>query len=117
MDIVIIIIQIVLACMFLLSFSLKVSRAKSMVHHWNEYRYPKWLMNVIALLELTSAIGVIIGFWHLNFLKYSAILIIFLMLGALHAHFFRAKHKIVMTLNAFLMLILSVVVLLFSQNM
>ncbi|RFT65739.1 hypothetical protein D0U04_17735 [Bacillus clarus] len=70
-------------------------------------------MNVIALLELTSAIGVIIRFWYPIFLKYSAILIIILMLGALHAHFFRAKHKTTMTINAFVMLFLSVVILLF----
>lgn len=113
MDIIIIIIQVILVSMFLLSFALKISRTRSMVQHWNEYRYPNWLMNVIALLELASAIGFIIGFWQPIFLKYSAILIIILMLGALHAHLFRAKHKMNMTINAFIMLILSVVILLF----
>ncbi|MEI4831559.1 DoxX family protein [Bacillus sp. FJAT-53711] len=112
MNIVIIIIQFILIGIFSISFFLKISRAKSMVHHWNEYRYPMWFMNVIALLELIGIIGIIIGFWSDRFLHYAAFLIIVLMLGALHAHFFRAKHKPIMALNAFIMLVLSITILL-----
>lgn len=92
---------------------MKVSRTKSMVHHWNEYRYPMWFMNVTALFELAGVIGMIVSFWIPGILPYSAALFIVLMLGALHAHLFRAKHKPVMALNAFIMLVLPIVVILF----
>ncbi|MDM5191067.1 DoxX family protein [Bacillus sp. DX4.1] len=104
---------LVLICMFVLSVFMKVSRTKSMVHHWNEYRYPMWFMNVTALFELAGVIGMIVSFWIPGILPYSAALFIVLMLGALHAHLFRAKHKPVMALNAFIMLVLPIVVILF----
>ncbi|MGP7817440.1 DoxX family protein [Niallia sp. 01092] len=108
---VIVIIQIILICIFVLSISMKLLRTKSMVHHWNEYRYPMWFMNVTALLELVGVIGLIIAFWIPEFLKFSGALFIVLMLGAIHAHFVRAKHKPIMALNALAMLILSIVIL------
>ncbi|WP_226530622.1 DoxX family protein [Metabacillus niabensis] len=113
MGAVIILIQIILVSIFVLSISMKLLRTKSMVHHWNEYRYPMWFMNVIILLELVGVIGLIIGFWIPEYLKFSGVLYTVLMLGALHAHFIRAKHKPIMAVNAIVMLILSIVIIIF----
>jgi len=86
-------------------------RTKSMVRHWNDYRYPLWFMNVTASLELIGALGMITALWIPEILKYAAFLFTVLMLGAIHAHLFRAKHKPIMAINALFMLLLSVILL------
>lgn len=83
-----------------------------MVKHWNEYGYPMWLMYVTASIELIGFIGVVVSFWIPATLKYSAALFIVIMLAALHAHVIRAKHKPKMSINAVIVLILSVVIIL-----
>lgn len=83
-----------------------------MVRHWNEYRYPMWLMAVIASLEAAGVVVMIYAFWNTGLVKYAALLFAILMLGAVHAHLFRARHKPIMAANAILMLALSVLLLL-----
>ncbi|GED70792.1 hypothetical protein BRE01_44940 [Brevibacillus reuszeri] len=106
------ILPIVLFGMFTFSAILKFSRSKSMVQHWNEYRYPLWFMDIIASLELLGAIGMLAAFWVPVLMKYVAVLFVVLMLGAIHAHLFRARHKPIMALNAFFMLVFAAVLLL-----
>lgn len=101
-------VQVILIVMFALSATMKFLRTPSMVQHWNEYRYPFWLMYVIAALETLGAIGILGGFWYRELVNYSASLLAVLMLGAIHAHVFRAKHKPYMAINALLMLCLSI---------
>ncbi|MFD0871943.1 DoxX family protein [Paenibacillus residui] len=108
---VIIIVQVILIVMFGISVTMKLLRTRSMVQHWKEYRYPMWFMNVVALLELAGVIGLLAAFWVPVLLKAPAALLIILMLGAIHAHLVRAKHKPIMALNACAMLILSIVII------
>lgn len=112
MSIVLIAIKIVLAGMFAFSAWLKFSRADSMTAHWREYRYPMPLMTLIALLETAGTAALLASFRFPAIAKYAAALLIVLMLGAIHAHLFRAGHKPVMALNALTMLALSAVLLL-----
>lgn len=79
-----------------------------MVQHWNEYRYPMWFMFVIAILELTGVLGLLAAFWFQGMLKFAAVLLAVLMIGAIHAHLFRAKHNPLMAINAVVMLLLSI---------
>lgn len=102
------IIQVILAVMFSISVAMKFLRTKQMVQHWNEYRYPYWFMYVIATLEAIGVIGILGGFMFPELLNYSASLLAVLMVGAIHAHLFRAKHKPYMAINALLMLCLSI---------
>jgi len=82
-----------------------------MLQHWMEYGYPLWFMDVIASLELIGVIGVICSFWIPEVLTLACTLFAILMLGAIHAHLFRAKHKPVMAINAVFMLICSLLLL------
>lgn len=102
------IIQMLLAAMFAFSAASKILRTQTMVRHWNDYRYPFWLMHAIATLEALAVLGMLTGFLIPGVLKYAAALIAVLMLGAVHAHLFRAGHKPYMALNAVLMLILAI---------
>ncbi|WCN37658.1 DoxX family protein [Aneurinibacillus uraniidurans] len=111
MNMVTLIIQMILVIMFTFSAAIKFLRTKTMVQHWNEYRYPFWFMYVVATLETIGVIGILAGFWYSELLKYAAALISVLMLGAIHAHLFRAKHNPYMAINAFLMLGLSILLI------
>jgi len=108
-----VIMQWILAAMFSFSAAVKFLRTESMVRHWNEYRYPMWFMFSIASLELVGVIGIVAAIWAPAWLlKVASALFAALMIGAVHAHLFRAKHKPLMAINAFLMFALSAVLLL-----
>lgn len=102
------IVQVILICMFAFSAAIKFLRKPMMVQHWNEYRYPIWFMFVIATLELIGVLGLLVAFWVERMLLFSAVLFAFLMIGAIHAHLFRAKHSPLMAINAVFMLLLSI---------
>ncbi|BFH59567.1 DoxX family protein [Paenibacillus azoreducens] len=103
--------QFILIAMFAFSAYMKFSRNKTMVHHWEEYRYPMWFMFATASLELLGVLGLITAFWIPGLLKAAALLLAVLMIGAVHAHLFRAKHKPAMAVNALVMLAIAVVLL------
>jgi len=109
--IVVIIIRCILIAMFTVSILLKFGRASSMVRHWQEYRYPIWFVDVTAALEAAGIAGLIAAFWLPAALKYAASLFIILMMGAIHAHLFRAKHPPKMAINGIAMLLLSLILL------
>lgn len=106
-----VVLQSILACMFAISVAMKLLRTKSMVQHWNEYRYPMWFMNVIALLELAGIAGIVAAFWVPSVMPYAAGLLAVLMVGAIQAHLIRAKHRPAMAINALAMLTISVVLI------
>lgn len=114
MEIFIIFIEVILVCIFTISASLKFLRKPMMVQHWNEYRYPMWLMFVIATLEWVGVVGIFIAFWFHEVLVFVAILFALLMIGAIHAHLFRAKHHPLMVSNALAMLLLSITLIFLS---
>lgn len=97
----------ILVFMFVLSAGMKFARTRNMVQHWTEYRYPMGLMFLVAALELLGAAGVAASLWLPELLKISALLLGGLMLGAIHAHLVRAKHKPYMALNALFMLVIA----------
>ncbi|MFS0553418.1 DoxX family protein [Brevibacillus sp. 179-C9.3 HS] len=105
------ILQLILALMFSISVWMKFSRAQSMLQHWKEYRYPLWFMDVVASLELIGVIGVVSAFWIPVAVKFACALFAALMLGAIHAHLFLAKHKPIMAINAVFMLACSLLLL------
>ncbi|WP_445480518.1 DoxX family protein [Lysinibacillus irui] len=111
MSVVLSIIQIILICMFAFSATIKFLRKPMMVNHWNEYRYPMWFMFVIATLELTGVIGLLAAFWFQRMLIFATVLFAILMIGAIHAHLFRAKHSPLLAINAVIMLLLSIILI------
>lgn len=108
----VILFQCVLIGMFALSASFKFLRTRLMMQHWSKYRYPLWGMFVVAGLESAGIVFMISAFWIPENKIYAASLFAVLMVGAIHAHLVRARHKPFMALNALLMLVLSVTLLL-----
>lgn len=111
MSTLVIVIQIILAGMFSISSFMKLKRTSSMVQHWNEYRYPMWFLTLTGLGELAGVVALLAGFRFPALLPYVGLFFVALMVGAVHAHLFRAKHRPMMAINAALMLALSVVMI------
>ncbi|MET3292834.1 UNVERIFIED_CONTAM: putative membrane protein YphA (DoxX/SURF4 family) [Brevibacillus sp. OAP136] len=116
MGIALIVIQLVLAAMFVFSSSVKFRRTPMMVEHWEAYRYPPGLMTVVGAIELIAALCMVAGIWDAAIAKGAAAVLIMLMVGAIHAHLFRARHPLVMASNAGVMLALAVIVLLLKNT-
>ncbi|AFH63299.1 DoxX family protein [Paenibacillus caseinilyticus] len=95
---------LLLAAMFTFSAAAKFLRTASMTRHWREYRYPMPLMQGIAVLEAAVVVSMIASLWLPWIRLLGAGLCAVLMLGAVHAHLVRARHKPFMASNALLML-------------
>ncbi|MEK1833347.1 DoxX family protein [Priestia megaterium] len=104
-------VQVILAIFILIGGFIKIFRIPFQVEHWRHYRYPLWFMSTIGLIEFIGAIGMIGGIWNQSLVLGSGILFIILMIGAIHAHMFRARQPIVTVIPATICLILSILVI------
>lgn len=112
-----IILQVILSLFILVGGFIKILHVPFQVEHWQHYQYPLWFMSVIGFLEIIGAIGMIGGIWNRYLVLGSGVLFVILMLGAIHAHIFRAHQPIVMIIPALLCLILSIVVMNWSWKL
>ncbi|MFJ7941722.1 DoxX family protein [Peribacillus sp. NPDC096622] len=106
-----IVMQVILAVFILVGGFIKLLRIPFQVEHWQHYQYPLWFMSVIGFIELIGAIGMIGGIWNRYLAVGSGVLFVLIMIGALHAHIFRAHQSIVMIVPAMICLILSIMVI------
>ncbi|KOP77391.1 DoxX family protein [Priestia megaterium] len=109
-------VQVILAIFILIGGFIKLFRIPFQVEHWRNYRYPLWFMSAIGLIEIIGAIGMIGGIWNQHLVLGSGILFIILMMGAIHAHMFRAHQPIVTIIPATICLILSIVVIFWNSD-
>lgn len=107
----VIILQVILAVFILVGGFIKLLRIPFQVEHWQHYQYPLWFMSVIAFIELIVAIAMIGGIWNIYLLVGSCVLCILLMVGAIHAHMFRAHQSIVTITPAMICLTLSIILI------
>ncbi len=108
------IMQVILAVFILIGGFIKLFRIPFQVEHWRYYQYPLWFMSVIGFIELIGALGMIGGIWNQYLALGSGVLFVILMLGAIHAHMFRAHQPIVMSIPAIICLVLSMMVILWN---
>lgn len=73
-------------------------------------------MSIIGFIEVFGAIGIIAGIWNQYLALGSSILLVALMIGAIHAHIFRAHQSIVMIIPSTLCLILSMMIIIWNLN-
>ncbi|WP_407653440.1 DoxX family protein [Brevibacillus ruminantium] len=90
---------------------IKIARVPFQVEHWSHYQYPLLFMTVVGLLELIGAVALAGGFWNKSLAVAAGVLFIPLMLGAIHAHLFRARQPIMTILPSLLTLLFSVLVI------
>ncbi|MBC6972427.1 DoxX family protein [Bacillus sp. Xin] len=111
-----IVLQVVLAIFILVGGFIKLFRIPFQIEHWQHYQYPLWFMSIIGFIEIVGAIGIIGGIWNPYLALGSNILLVVLMVGAIHAHIFRAHQSILMIIPATLCLILSTTIIIWNLN-
>ncbi|ACK59044.1 DoxX family protein [Bacillus cereus] len=111
-----IVLQVVLAIFIVVGGFIKIFHISFQVEHWQQYQYSLWFMSIIGLVEIVGAIGIIGGIWNQYLALGANTLIAVLMVGAIHAHMFRAKQSILMAIPALLCFILSMGIIIWNLN-
>ncbi|MGD2273999.1 DoxX family protein [Bacillus wiedmannii] len=111
-----IVLQVVLAIFIVVGGFIKIFRISFQVEHWQQYQYPLWFMFIIGFIEIIGAIGIIGGIWNQYLALGANILLAVLMVGAIHAHMFRAKQSILMIIPALLCFMLSTAIIIWNLN-
>lgn len=106
----IIILKVALAVFMLIGGIIKVFRIPFQVEHWLNYQYPLWFLTTTGLLEIIGALGLVAGIWNRHLAIGSSILFVILMVGAIHAHLYRAHQSLLMTIPALICLIISIII-------
>ncbi|WP_400243204.1 DoxX family protein [Niallia sp. JL1B1071] len=80
-----IILQVILGLGFLMFGFMKLG-SKQMVEGFKHYGYPGWFRVFTGLVEIISAVFIIIGIWHETLAAWGGLLIVFTMIGAIITH-------------------------------
>ncbi len=111
-----VVMQVILAVFILVGGFIKLLRIPFQVEHWQHYQYPLWFMSIIGFIEVVGAIGIIGGIWNRYLALGSSALLVALMIGAIHAHIFRAQQSIVTIIPSTLCLILFMMIIIWNFN-
>ncbi|MDO8223890.1 DoxX family protein [Bacillus cabrialesii] len=106
-----VIMKIGLAAFMLAGGIIKVFRVPFQVEHWRHYQYPLWFLTVTGILEIAGALAMTVGIWNRYAAFGAGALFVVLMAGAVHAHMFRARQSVFMTIPAMICLIVSIMIM------
>ena len=108
MDILTIILQIVLALMFLFAGLGKIFGSKVHIDGFNRWRLPQWFRVVTGLIELVGGAALIVGFWEESWIAAGSLVLGIVAIGGVLTHI-RAKDSFKQTFPILLFGILAVV--------
>jgi len=114
MDIVALILEILLALMFLLAGSTKVIGSKNQVETFNHLKLPQWFRVVTGLVQYIGAFGLIVGIWIPSWAAWAGIGFGVMMLVAVASHV-RAKDSLSQSAPAVVLLIMAVIIVLIQS--
>jgi uncharacterized membrane protein YphA (DoxX/SURF4 family) len=83
--------------------------AKSLKEEFKTYGLPKWFYYLIGALKIGSALALLAGLWNASLALGAAVLITFLMLGALAMHL-KVRDPLKKSIPAFIVLVLSLTI-------
>ncbi|MDB5055833.1 MAG: hypothetical protein JWM44_3883 [Bacilli bacterium] len=109
MDILVIVLQSLLALAFLMAGMGKITGSEMHVEGFKKWRLPQWFRVVTGLVELVGAAALIIGFWQQSWTAAGALLLGFTAIGGLLTHI-RVKDSFKDTFPIVLLGILSFIV-------
>lgn len=110
-----IILQSLLALVFLLTGFMKVSGNKQQVETFEHLNLPQWFRVVTGLVQLIGAAGLIIGFWNPGVTALAGLWLAITMLGGVMTHI-RAKDSITQAIPAFILAILATIITIFNLS-
>jgi uncharacterized membrane protein YphA (DoxX/SURF4 family) len=108
-----IILQSVLALMFLMAGMGKVSGSKMHVEGFKHWRLPQWFRIVTGIVELAGAVALIVGYWEPSWVALGALILGITGIGGILTHI-RVKDPFKQT---FMILFLAIIaIVLFALN-
>lgn len=106
-----IVLQVLLALVFLLVGGLKIAGVKRMVTNYIEhYHYPRWFLPVTGIVEWLGAIGMLVGIWYPVLAALAGVWLGITMLAAAWTHLFRAHDSLASTMPALVLCLLAIIV-------
>jgi putative oxidoreductase len=109
MDILAIVLQGLLALMFLMAGFGKVTGSKMHVEGFKNWRLPQWFRVVTGIVELVGAASLIIGFWEQSWAAAGALILGVTAIGGVLTHI-RVKDSLKQTFPIVLLGIISFIV-------
>lgn len=110
MDILSIILQILLALMFLIAGLGKLFGSKTSVESFNHLKLAQWFRVITGLVELVGAASLIIGFWEESWVPAGGLLLGVVAIGGIISHI-RVKDSFKQTFTILLLGIIAFVLL------
>lgn len=107
-----IILQVLLGLGFLMFGFMKLG-SKQMVEGFKHYGYPGWFRVFTGLVEILSAVFVIIGIWNDTFAAWGGLLMVVTMIGAIITHI-KIKDSVKNMMMPIILLILGLIVFLIN---
>lgn len=115
MHIVSITFQTLLALMFLFASFGKLTGAQTPIEEFEKLRLPQWFRVVTGMIELISAVALIIGYWDASWVAVGALLIAITAIGGVLAQI-RIKDHFKNMIMIILMAILAITVFLINVS-
>jgi putative oxidoreductase len=108
-----IVLQSLLALMFLMAGLGKISGSKMHVEGFKHWRLPQWFRVVTGIIEFVGAAALIVGFWDLSWVAVGALILGITAIGGIITHI-RVKDSFTETFMIILLAIIGIV--LFAIN-
>jgi putative oxidoreductase len=86
MDVVSLILQILLALMFIMAGIGKTAGSKMHIEGFDKWRLPQWFRTVTGIVEILGAVALIIGFWEPSWVAVGALWLGIISLGGILTH-------------------------------
>jgi putative oxidoreductase len=114
-DVVAMVLQILLALMFLSGGIGKFAGSKMHVESFKHWRLPQWFRTVTGLVEILGAAALIIGFWEPSWTAAGALWFVIVSIGGILTHV-RVKDSFKQTFMIIILLIISVVLYIIEMD-
>ncbi|MBD0381970.1 DoxX family protein [Paenibacillus sedimenti] len=115
MQIVSIILQSILALIFLMAASGKLAGSKAQIEAFNHLRLPQWFRIVTGLTQLIGVAAVVIGFWEPSWAAAGALWLAIISLGGILSHV-RVKDTFKQAFMIVLLFVLSLVLFMIQNK-
>jgi putative oxidoreductase len=93
MSTLLIVLQVLLALIFLPAAVSKLVAAPAQVDHFTRFGYPQWFRIGTGMIELMGASGMVAGIWLPAAAVYAGLCLATTMVGAVYTQLFRTNHR------------------------
>lgn len=110
-----IILQVLLALIFLMTGFMSISGDKQQIEQFEHLNLPQWFRIVTGLVQLIGVVGLVIGFWYPSIAALAGLWAAITMLGGFATHI-KAKDPISKALPALTLAIIALIITLINLS-